>query len=587
MKTKKILSIIVLSLLVLSLPSCKDYLTEKAPGTTSLSDFYTSSTAAIESTNGCYAPLAWDYNNTYCSEWFIGDIVSDDALKGGQNISDMKDAYDMENWRTTDQNTLLLDFFNAQYQGIARCNLSIKYITPMQVGIDAEFTQQLKNRLLGEAYFLRAYYYFRLLRVFAGVPITTDVMDDSEKWGLGRASVAEVYDLILTDLEQANKLLPVRSSNQFTSADLGRATKGAAQAMLLKTNLYMASPYWQQYQGLSKDATTAYTDAKAWGDSIITSGEYDLCPNYEDNFTIAGENGIESVFEIQYAEQGTSDYGGFGFTVGTFTRILTRSRSGIIGAGWGFNHPTWNLYNEFEAGDPRRDVAILDPADPKLIAKYQDYLIGQILEKIESPTQTVIDHITDSIRTSVTTVIENISEESYCNSSALLNNKYGMYRDSTTAGGGYAFMPIDGVHDSRGALNNRQIRYADVLLMYAEACLALGDAGTALTYIDKVRDRVGLASAGAATEETLRHERRCELAMEGHRWFDLVRWYGSTVYNNASDPLKLHMDAYAAQETDEVRSQMQQFVGGKHEIFPIPQEEMQLNTTPMDQNPGY
>ena len=94
MKTKKILSIIVLSLLVLSLPSCKDYLTEKAPGTTSLSDFYTSSTAAIESTNGCYAPLAWDYNNTYCSEWFIGDIVSDDALKGGQNISDMKDAYD-------------------------------------------------------------------------------------------------------------------------------------------------------------------------------------------------------------------------------------------------------------------------------------------------------------------------------------------------------------------------------------------------------------------------------------------------------------------------------------------------------------
>ena len=522
--------------LLLVFTGCRDYLTEIEPGTTLLNDFFTSTAAAKQNVTGCYVPLMWEYNNTYLSEWFIGDIVSDDALKGGGSTSDMADAYDMENWRTTSQNTLLLDFYRAQYQGIARCNLAIKYITNMEIGTDSIFTPTMKNNLLGEAHYLRAYYYFRLVRVFAGVPITTEVIDNSDNWGVPRASTEQVYNLILEDLTKANYMLPVRSA--MKAEDLGRATKGAAQAMLLKVNLYMASPYWNKQ--LAQEPATYFAAAKQWGDSIIASGEYSLYPNYEDNFTLAGENGQESVFEIQYMEVPWGDYGeGFGFTAGSFTQILTRSRSSLIGGGWGFNHPTQNLYDEFEPSDIRRDVAILNPVD---------------------------------------SLIETPSVEIYLGS-RYLNNKYGMYRDPADQGGGYGKWSL---HATRGPLNNRQIRYADVLLMYAEAALGAGDEATARTYINKVRQRVGLADVATADNATLRHERRVELAMEGHRWFDLVRWEGV-----AGNGLKAHMDAYKATETQEAQSHIQEFVAGKHEIFPIPQEEIQLNPTEMKQNNGY
>ena len=223
--------------LAMTFTGCRDYLTEIEPGTTLLGDFFTSTAAAKQNVTACYVPLMWEYNHTYLSEWFIGDITSDDALKGGGSTSDMADAYDMENWRTTSQNTLLLDFYRAQYQGISRCNLALKYISEMEIGVDEYFTPEAKNQLLGEAYFLRAYYYFRLVRVYAGVPITTDVIDDSDRWGIARSSVEEVYALILDDLTKANQMLQLRSA--MTAEDLGRATKGAAQAMLLKVNLYI------------------------------------------------------------------------------------------------------------------------------------------------------------------------------------------------------------------------------------------------------------------------------------------------------------------------------------------------------------
>ena len=530
-----------LACLVLSITGCQDYLTEIEPDTTMLNDYFISTAAAEQNVTGCYVPLMWEYNNTFLSEWFIGDIASDDALKGGGSTSDMADVYDIENWRTTSQNTLLLDFYRAQYQGIGRCNLAIKYISQMEIGIDKDFTVAMKNRLLGEAYYLRAYYYFRLVRIYAGVPITVDVIDDSEKWGVPRSSVEEVYNLILEDLTKANAMLQLRS--EMTAEDLGRATKGAAQAMLLKVNLYMASPYWNKQ--FSQDPATYFAAAKQWGDSIIASGEYSLCPNYEDNFTLAGENGQESVFEIQYTEVPWGDYGDpndpskFGYTAGSFTQILMRSRSSNIGGGWGFDHPTQNLYDEFESTDIRRDVAILNPVD---------------------------------------SLIETPSVEIYLGS-RYLNNKYGMYRDPVDQGGGYGKWSL---HASRGPLNNRQIRYADVLLMYAEASLGAGDAATALKLINQVRQRVGLADITEATNATLRHERRCELAMEGHRWFDLVRWQGVE-----GKGLKAHMDAYKATESKEAQDHMQEFIAGKHEIFPIPQEEIQLNPTQMKQNNGY
>lgn len=535
----KLLSLSLSGLLSLStlvfFTGCKDYLTEIEPGSDMLEDFYTSTEAAVQNVTACYVPLMWEYNGTYFSEWFIGDILSDDALKGGGSTTDMSDAYDFENWRTTSGNGLLKDFYRAQYQGIARCNLALKFIDGMEVGIDANFTADMKERLLAECYYLRAYYYFRLVRVYAGVPLVLKVLDSSDEWGQPRASVDAVFTQILADLEKAE--LGLWEKSEYAEADAGRATKGAAQAMLMKTNLYMASPYWQAY-GLTKTASQCYDDAKTWGEKIINKGEYDLCTNYEDNFTLVGENGKESVFEIQYAEVPWGDYGeGMGFTAGSFTQILVRSRSSLIGGGWGFNHPSQNLYDEFEAGDPRRDVAILIPKESLMETPAEEYYLGN----------------------------------------KMLNNKYGMYRDSTYTGCGFGQW---GLHASRGPLNNRQIRYADVLLLYAEACLGAGDAATAKTYINKVRSRAGLADIDVADDKALRHERRCELAMEGHRWFDIVRW------NIAAET----MAAYEASETDEYKAQIalgSGFQKGKHEILPIPYDEILLNPSKMEQNPYY
>ncbi len=505
----------------LMLTSCDSWLLEPSPGVTKLADFYTVGQTAIQNTNAAYVPLMWEYNSTYFPEWFIGDVVSDDALKGGQSVGDMADVYDMENFKTNSNNGYLLDFYRAQYQGIARCNLPIQEIPKMTP--DSTMSGNVQNRLVGELKFLRAMYYFRLVRIFGGVPKVTEVIESSSNWKQPRATKEEIYSLILSDLEDANSKLWKKS--EYSSTDLGRATKGAAQAMLLKVNLYMHN----------------YSEAKRWGDSIMTSNEYDLVPNYADNFTLAGENGPESVFEIQYMEDPTSDYGeGDGFTRGTFTVILTRSRSSKLGGGWGFNKPTQNLYNEYESGDPRRDATILNPTDAQIETPAQEIYLGD----------------------------------------RYLNRKYAMMNDDGT------FYKL--THPTRGPINNKVIRYADVLLMYAEACCELNDLTPAKNALEKVRARArgSLAILPAFPYGTfadnqddlrkaIRHERRVELGMEGHRWFDLCRW----------GIAKQVMDAYKATESAEAQAEMAPFIANKDELMPIPSKEIDLN--PMEQNPGY
>ncbi|WP_199117642.1 RagB/SusD family nutrient uptake outer membrane protein [Pedobacter sp. ASV28] len=506
----------------MSISSCKKWLTEPTPGVTKLEDFFTSGQTAIQSVNASYAPLGWEFNSTYYSEWFIGDVVSDDALKGGQNIADMSAVYDMENFKTQANNPYLLDYYRSQYQGIARCNLALQQIP--SVVPDATMDQRLKDRLIGEAKYLRAFYYYRLVRVFGSVPKVDFVIESASQWKQPKAPVAEIYKLITTDLLDAEAKLWKKS--EYAAVDMGRATKGAAQAMLLKT-----------YLSLNNNI-----EAEKWGAAIVAQAEnesqYRLTTNYKDNFTLLGENGSESVFEIQYMEDPTSDYGqGFGFTRGTFSVILTRSRSSKLGGGWGFNKPTQSLYNEYETGDPRRDVTILNPS---------------------------------------TADIENAEQEIYLGS-RYLNRKYAMMND----GPGNTLFPLS--HNSRGPINNKVIRYADVLLMYAEACIENNNTTTAKWALEKVRNRArqgnnailptfpnyrGYADNKDDLRKAVRHERRVELAMEGHRWFDICRW----------GIAKEIMDAYKATETAEARQQMADFIKGKHELFPVPEEEINLGS---------
>lgn len=536
---KKISYILLSMLVAVSTSSCTAWLTEEAPGKTNVEDFLSSEEAAIQQATGVYVPLAWEYGTDFYAEWTIGDVCSDDALKGGGSEQDGAGIFDMENFQTTSNNTVLLNFYRTQYQGIGRANAAIEMIGEMSSDYIGD---ELRARLIGEIKFLRAYYYFRLVRVFGGVPLVTTPLYSSDDWKQPRATAEAIYGQIVKDLEEAEPDLWLKS--EYDASDLGRATKGAAQAMLLKVNLYRHN----------------YDEAYKWGTTFMEeqAAEYDLNPEYLYNFAIEGENGIESVFEVQYVEEGTSDWGSGipngadGATRGNMSTVWTRPRntntivvdrdsdSGatiLAQKGYGYNRPSVDLYNEFEAGDPRREYTIIDIPDSD---------------------------------------IQNQAEEIYLGNRYINRKQSGYYYDN----GNYSlYYKLD--HDTRSPVNRREIRFSDVLLLYAEACLESGkDLDKGAAALNRVRDRVGLGQV-SLTEDNLRHERRVELAMEGHRWFDLCRWgiVGDT------------MNAYRAKYMDENSgtsyegTYMREFVKGKHELFPIPYEEVRLSG--LTQNPGY
>ena len=541
----KALTYSALALATLSLSSCNDWLTEETPGTTKVSEFFTSLSTAEAVVNAAYVPMTWEFGTTYYPEWYFGDIVSDDALKGGQDINDGADLRELENFKANSDNEILLEYYRAQWQGIQRANLAIDEIPTTRIeteGDEAEKQAKYRDRYLGEAYFLRGFYYFRLARMFGGMPLIGYVIKSSNQWAQTRSTMDETLNFAIEDFKRAENLL--WKKDKYSDEELGRATKGAAQAMLLKANLYRAD--YLRNAGNETEAQKYFAEAAKWGKEVIQSRQYSLWPNYLDIFRLANENGRESVFEIQYAEEATSDYGGEGYTRGTMTTILQRSRSSAFGeAGWGYDRPTQNLYNEYEAGDARRDETILVPTD----------------EQIETPAQ-----------------------EIYCGD-RMLNRKYAMYNDGTN-GGIYKL-----AHATRSPKNNIQIRYADVLLMYAEACCESGDLPSAKSALKEVRDRAGLSQFPYTAviqgqtvtfndnqedlRKAIRHERRVELAMEGHRWFDLTRW----------GIAKETMDTYMAGETEEAKELYGTFQKGKHELFPIPSKEIDLSG--IEQNPNW
>ncbi len=540
-------SLILLALL--SLSSCNDWLREDGPMTNRVEDYFTSAETAIQVVNAAYVPLMWEYQNTYYSEFFIGDILSDDSLKGGQNTKDMSASYDLENFRAISNNEIVLQYYRAQYQGVARANLALEQIAKMEV--DEDLTQPLKDRLLGEAYFLRAYYYFKLVRLYGGVPLVTEPIYSAGNWKQPRASVDEVYTRILDDLGSAESKLINRSA--MGAEDLGRATKGAAQAMLLKANLY----YADYLRNNGRDAGQYYEQAKRWGGTFLQdqASEYSLCSSYADNFTLEGENGPESIFEVQYMSEGMSDYGeGNGFSRGTFATILLRSRSSAFSAvGWGFNHPTQNLIDEYEAGDHRLSACIYTPSAEQVVNEVEEFYLGN---------------------------------PNLCVKRSIMQ--------------GADYMVLEDSHDSRSPINMIAIRLADVYLLYAEAALRCADQAEAKNYLEKVRARArgsedilpafpnykvpDYSNAYALHQlqdnaddlmMAIRHERRVELAMESHRWYDLCRW----------GIVAEVMTAYAESESEEVRAHISPFVKGKHELLPIPVEEVRLGG--IEQNPNY
>ncbi len=502
MKNIKIISLVFL---IITLVSCKkwvDYDPHDEYKITDL-DYLKSESDYRTMAVSVYTPIQW-LNQAVP----VGDIASDNSVSGGENASDVLSLQQIDDYTLTPVNSTLTELWQGAYEGINRANYMQQFKATNKAGETVNFAG--KDALYGEVYFLRAYYYFHLVRFFGDVPLFTDKrLGLTESKSLQRTAKADVYKQIELDLNNAIAVLPI------TNIEKGRATKYAAQALLGKVLLYQ----------------NKFDAAAAMLENVV-NGPFSLVPNFGGMFLESGENGPESVFEIQYAN--TSPYynwGGVNRGQGNHSvqqcgiRGLNGSAAMPYAAGWSTNLPTTNLANAYTAGDIRKAVTVLD------IEAYKN----------ANPAFNITYQIAPFKNT------------------GLYNQKY-LPRKGETSG-----------QVELNYLNNfRTIRYADVLLMAAEAnnrATTLNDTKAQL-YLNRIRRRAfavndaskDITATSAALKQAIWDERRLELAMEGDRFFDLVR-------------------------TGQATTKITGFVAGKHELFPIPQTEIDISG--LKQNPGY
>jgi hypothetical protein len=499
------IKIILLSTLFL-LVGCGDKFLDRPPliGESS-EDYYQTEEHAIASVNAAYAALQFELTPAAHFRWFWGDIMSDDSDKGGAGDNDGFELLLLETFQGQSNNEMVASEWTASYEGIYRANAALENIP----GIDMDET--IKARILGEARFIRSWFFYNLVTMFGDVPKADHVLLPSE-FNIGRSPASEIWTLIESDLTTAIPDLPLRGD--YNDADLGRISKGAAQGLLTKVYL------WQGKWALAEQTAN----------NIITSGEYALADDYASIFTRLGENGSGSVFEIQYMSESGGNWGYNQANEGTFTNVFQRPR-GAFG-GFGFNLPTQDLVDEFFAENP----SVEDPRLASSIFRIGDQ-VGDRGVLTEEATGFPHPYYPKKY-------FNNLSEEA-------------SFGDIAPNGGS----------------NDRVIRYADVLLMHAEAAYHNGNEPGARTSLEEVRARARagnpfilseVTSSGQTLLDAIYHERRVELALEGHRFFDLVRTgRASSVLGSMG------------------------YTEGVHNLFPIPSAQILVTNGAITQNNGY
>ena len=334
--------------------ACEDFLEKEPIGRDTENVFYDDPDNAILAVNACYDVLTWGQgpiptNPTSASylghfeAFMIGDILTDDALKGGAGPSDEKVLQQMKEWRVTPQSDKVTTLWSNCYAGIFRCNSAIYHLEG--ASIDAS----LKFRLLGEVKFLRGYYYFYLVRVFGGVPLLLSPPERDEAGMYERTSLPEVYAQVEADFQYAIAHLPRKS--EYLPQDMGRATRGAAMAYLARAIMYQL--------GTDNTNQHSWEEVFEYTDTLIRSGEYMLAPNFATIFEMEGENGPGSVFEIQCKENPAGEDWG-SIMGGSMHSVFQGNREHW---GWGFNNPSEDLVREFDEKDPRLACTVYKEGD--------------------------------------------------------------------------------------------------------------------------------------------------------------------------------------------------------------------------------
>jgi hypothetical protein len=327
----------------------KDYLDVQPTSTVTTENFYKTQTDAIQATNAAYSQLQQNGMFNY-SLWAIGDVASDNSFLGGGGAADGIEFQQLDNYSIPATNPLTTSHWQRAYLGIGEANQVLLHVP------DITMDATLKNRCLGEAEFLRALYYFYLVRAFGDVPLVlTPATSAAEATAQTRKPVADVYAQIIKDLTDAITKLPA----SYTADDLGRATKLSARGLLAKVYLTQGD-----MPNAATQARTTITEATAAGKA--------MWPNFADNFKVETENGQESLFEVQF-KNGLTGYStdGPGSVMNEFWGARFFGSPYVVSSGgYGFNVPEKDLVAGYAAGDTRRAATLFAPGD-----KYPD---GQV-----------------------------------------------------------------------------------------------------------------------------------------------------------------------------------------------------------------
>ncbi len=516
MKTSIYIKIVAVLFTVI-FTSCSDFLDLKPLDKEVSSNFYETEQDAMQALVAVYDALTYQSSPGVAWAPFltVSDMLSDDAYAGGGDANDgmEEDEFNTHNISTT--NPMVHSIWIKNYIGIYRANLFLEVID----GIDA--SDDFKKRTIAEVKFLRAYFYFEQVRFFENIPLLTNTIAGPSEYSQEQNTSQEVYNQIALDLEEAMVDLP----ETVISVEAGRITKWAAQTFLARVYLFYNGVYGSDLQAGDKiiDNATVVT----YLDNLIANSGYDLLTNYEDNFRLVGEFGIESVFEISYGD--TPPWWDWEYPRGGNGNLAAQMQGPrVTGStdwdrGWSFAPVSQKLSDDL-FGDPRYSATIVT----------QDDLDGVVGEGYQH--------------------------------TGYFSRKYTSDVEHWGAAGQF---------ELNRTCNFRVIRFSDVLLMAAE----LGS-GNAQDYLDRVRTRVGLASVPATIENIL-IERRLELSLEGIRYFDVLRQGLSFAEQELT-----HSEIGSNYIGDDILFEVT-FNSATKGFLPIPQTEIDLSAGVFNQNVGY
>jgi hypothetical protein len=512
---KKILLLTALVLLVTT--ACDRDFDQPNPNSPTIASFWKSEADAIKGINAVYSTFHRTATLYSRFLFYHGMLRSDEGYGSGGDIT----LNNIMSFNQTNYNEgLTAGTWQNLFIGVFRANQVLAYVP----GINMD--EALKNRIIGEAKFLRGLFYFNLTLYFGRPPIILEPSEPTDR--PSNASNAEAWAQVERDLTEAAPALPL----SYTGDDLGRATRGAAMGLLGKTYLQ---------QGKNQEALNAL----AWFITGEGKGLYSLAANYQDNFKASTENNSESVFEVQFRfnpNESTDDDVDETRINNTGTSIAQFYAPRGVGFSDGAAR-RW-LVGEFE-----KEKTSSGSRDPRLAAT----LLFDSTD-VRGPQFTMVYGQTFASRYGTNTG----------ESSAVWFRK--QLNDNEAARTEEGF---------RSPNNLRLIRYADVLLMYAEALNGIGQTSQAYPYVDMVRARAGLRPLDQAAGYNqvqflgqIKHERITELTGEGWRFADLQRWGELGPELAVRDP------------------EFTNFKKGKNEWYPIPQSDIDLNPN-LTQNPGY